>query len=192
MFARSTDIGTTSNQMLSLLTPHLHLNSVLELSPEQLHSHNRVGLLLDVDCTLKNYRAATFPPSIVEWIEVMRNAGLRMCLLSNGKARRIEPLARTLQIPYVARAFKPFPFGCRAGLRILDLPAQQVAIVGDQIFADVLAGQLARLFTVLVHPTSPIEPVWTRIKRPIERLVLKRIGLKAPNASLVTQSIDRF
>jgi HAD superfamily phosphatase (TIGR01668 family) len=178
--------------MLALLTPHLHLNSVLELSPEQLHSHNRVGLLLDVDCTLKNYRAETFPPSIVEWIQVMKDSGLRMCLLSNGKARRIEPLARTLQIPFVARAFKPFPFGCRAALRILDLPAQQTAIVGDQIFADVLAGQLARLFTVLVRPTSPIEPIWTRIKRPIERFVLKRIGSTAPTASLLGHSNDQF
>jgi len=185
-------IGVTSNEMLALLTPHLQLNSISDLSPEHLHSVNRVGLLLDVDCTLKDHGAPTFPPSTVEWIQLMRSSGLRMCLLSNGKARRIEPLARTLQIPFVAKAFKPFPFGCRAALRLLDLPSQQCAIVGDQIFADVLAGQLARLFTVLVRPTSPIEPIWTRIKRPFERFVLKRIASRTPNPSLVSHSSDQF
>jgi HAD superfamily phosphatase (TIGR01668 family) len=191
-FFASIKIGATSNEMLALLTPHLQLDSVVNLSPEHLHSINRVGLLLDVDCTLKDHGAPAFPPSTVEWIRLMKSSGLRMCLLSNGKARRIEPLARTLQIPFVAKAFKPFPFGCRAALRLLDLPSEQCAIVGDQIFADVLAGQLARLFTVLVRPTSPIEPIWTRIKRPFERLVLKRIASRTPSLNLVSHSIEKF
>jgi HAD superfamily phosphatase (TIGR01668 family) len=106
----------------------------------------------------------------------LRAAGLRLCLLSNGKPRRIEPIARALEVPFVAKAFKPLPFGCRAALRLLDLRPDEAAIVGDQLFADVLAGRLARLFTVLVRPTSWEEPLWTRVKRPLERHLLKRMA----------------
>ena len=34
----------------------------------------------------------------------------------------------------------------------LQLPAQQVALIGDRVFTDVLAGNRLGLFTVLVHP----------------------------------------
>ena len=37
-------------------------------------------------------------------------------------------------------------------LEQLQLPAQQVALIGDRVFTDVLAGNRLGLFTVLVHP----------------------------------------
>ena len=37
----------------------------------------------------------------------------------------------------------------------LDLPADQVALVGDRVFTDVLAGNRLGLFTVLVRPIDP-------------------------------------
>jgi hypothetical protein len=40
-------------------------------------------------------------------------------------------------------------------------------------FADVLAGRLAGLFTILVTPLGHHEPWFTRVKRPFERQVLR-------------------
>jgi HAD superfamily phosphatase (TIGR01668 family) len=162
--------------MLTLVTPHLQLDSVLELGIARLRSLGVQGLLLDVDCTLKDYRSPTVPAKVVGWMAMLREAGVRLCLLSNGKPHRIEPLAQSLAVDYVARALKPLPFGCRAGLRKLGLPAGQTAVVGDQIFADVLAGRLAGMFTILVRPTTNVEPWFTRLKRPLERQVLRWIG----------------
>src|SRR5262245_43750068 len=159
--------------MLSLITPHLHLPSVLELTPERVRELNLDGLLLDVDCTLKNYHATSFRAEVVSWVKSMNAGGIRLCMLSNGKAGRIGRLAALLDIPFVAKAFKPLPFGCHAGLKKLGLPASRAGVVGDQIFADILAGRLAGLFTILVTPTSPEEPWFTRVKRPFERCVLR-------------------
>jgi uncharacterized protein len=161
--------------MLSLITPHLHVGSVFELDAGRLRSAGRTGLLLDLDCTLKDYHALSIGPAVLAWARALQEAGLRLCLLSNGRPARVEPHAQALQIPFVAKALKPLPYGCRAALRVLDLRPDQTAIVGDQLFADVLAGRLAGLFTILVRPTSPAEPLWTRVKRPLERRVLRRI-----------------
>ena len=79
----------------------------------------------------------------------------------------------------MARAFKPLPLGCLAGVKKLGVPRTRAAMVGDQIFADVMAGRLAGLFTVLVRPTSPVEPWFTRLKRPAERRVLRWINIPA-------------
>lgn len=162
--------------MLSFLTPHLHLNSVLDLSAERLQSLGRTGLLLDLDCTLKDYHATEIGAEVQAWVRTLRHAGLRLCLLSNGRPRRVQSFADLLGIPFVAKAYKPLPYGCRAALRALRLTAEQTALVGDQIFADVLAGRLAGLLTILVRPTSPLEPLWARLKRPAERLVLRTLA----------------
>jgi uncharacterized protein len=162
--------------MLDLVTPDLRLASVLELEVGHLRSLGLDGLLLDVDCTLKDHGAVAFGPEVVAWIRALRAGAIRLCLLSNGRARRIEALARTLEIPFVAAACKPLPFGCRRALRAVGLDGRRAGLVGDQLFADVLAGRLAGLFTILVQPTSPAEPWFTRLKRPPERWILRRIG----------------
>ena len=40
-------------------------------------------------------------------------------------------------------------------LQQLDLPAAQVAMVGDRVFTDVLAGNRLGMYTVLVKPIDP-------------------------------------
>lgn len=162
--------------MFSFIAPHRQFDNVLQITIEFLKSHDRVGVLLDVDCTLKDYGSPTIPQAVQDWIGSLSANGLKPCLLSNGKARRIGPLANSLGVPFIAKAFKPLPFGCRAALRMLDLPANRAVVIGDQLFADVMAGRLAGLMTILVRPTTDIEPIWTRVKRPFERFVLRRIG----------------
>jgi len=161
--------------MIRWITPHYRMNSVLELDAAHLRRLGLDGLLLDLDGTLKDYGALEVPEPVAAWVGKLQGEGLQLCLLSNGKTRRIERYARELGLPFVAKAFKPLPFGCRKALRLLGLERSRVAVVGDQIFADVLAGRLAGLRTFWVPPThSPaVEPWFTRIKRPLERWVLR-------------------
>lgn len=168
--------------MLSFIAPHLHLSNVIELDATRLRQLGLCGLLLDVDCTLKDYGATEFPAEVRAWTQALRADGFRLCLLSNGKPRRIGKLARQLDLPFVAQAFKPLPRGCFRAMRMLELAPQQTAMVGDQLFADVLAGRLAGLFTVLVHPTSPHEPWFTRLKRPLERRLLRWLNGSASHS----------
>src|SRR5207249_4758187 len=130
------------------------------------------GLLLDMDSTLKDYQADDFSAAVVRWVQGVRSDGIRLCILSNGRTRRVARLAGMLDVPFVAGAFKPLTVGCHAALRKMSLQAARTALVGDQIFADVLAGRLAGLFTILVRPTDPQEPWFTRVKRPLERQLL--------------------
>jgi len=163
--------------MIAYLTPHCRLERIVDLTAQRFQGLDRPGLLLDVDSTLKDHGAVEFSHEVIAWADQLRNAGARLCLLSNGRTERIGRLAQALDVPFVAKAYKPLPFGCRAALRQLRLRPDQACVAGDQVFADVLAGRLAGLFTILVRPTSPREPWFTRIKRPLERQVLKRLDV---------------
>lgn len=131
--------------------------------------------MLDVDSTLKDHPATEFPPAVHRWVSDLKAADIRVCLVSNGGAERIGGLAAMLDVEFVAKAMKPLPRGCRIALRKLGLEPAEVLMVGDQVFADVMAGRLAGLRSILVRPTSPHEPWFTRIKRPFERVVLRTL-----------------
>ncbi len=159
--------------MLRLIAPHLRVESVLELGAERLAELGLDALLLDVDCTLKNYLADDVTPDVSAWIEQLRSAGIGMCLVSNGGGKRIRRLAEKLDLPFVAKACKPFPFGTTAALKKMNFPPARTAMVGDQLFADIMAGRLAGLTCILVRPIHPEEEPWfTRLKRPLERRLL--------------------
>src|SRR3990172_2674058 len=160
--------------MFRLLVPHLQVESVLDLTVERLRELELSALLLDVDCTLKRYRADCVSAEVAAWLDGLRAAGIGMCLLSNGLGKRIGRFAETLDLPFVAKAGKPLPFGCRAAIRKMGFDRRRTAIVGDQLFADVMAGRLAGVTSILVRPIRPEEEPWfTRLKRPVERLLLR-------------------
>jgi hypothetical protein len=169
--------------MLKLITPHLQLDSVLEIQPDTIRALGLEGLLLDLDCTLKDYYESCFRPEVLAWVEQMRQERVRMCLLTNGRPHRVEPLAERLGVDCVSFAAKPLARGVRAALAKLALDRTRVALVGDQIFADVLAGRLAGVFTILVRPTTHREPWITHIKRPLERWVLKQLAKNSQSKS---------
>jgi HAD superfamily phosphatase (TIGR01668 family) len=159
-------------QLLRFVTPHLRLGSVLELNAGRLRALGIDGLLLDLDCTLKDHGAGEFRAEVLAWVAGLRAEGIPLCLVSNGTDRRVRSSAGVLGIPCVSRAFKPLPFGCRVAVGKLGIDRTRAALVGDQLFADVLAGRLAGIVTILVTPTSTEEPWFTRLKRPLERWIL--------------------
>jgi HAD superfamily phosphatase (TIGR01668 family) len=160
---------------MNWLQPNLILDSVQDITPELLQKHGLRSLLLDVDCTLKRYPATEIPPESVQWIESLQSAGIGLCILSNGLEHRIRPLAEQIGIPFIAPAMKPSPFGCRTAIQTMGFDPKSTAMVGDQVFADILAGKFAKIFTILIMPIHPEEEHWyTRSKRPLEKWVLAK------------------
>jgi len=159
--------------MFRLFTPHFRVHCVWELTPERLHLWGLRALLLDVDCTLARYGQSEALPEAAVWLAQLRAADFRLCLVSNGRGARIAPFAERLGLPFVSLAMKPLPWGVRTALKRIESPPSQTALVGDQVFADVMAGRMAGVRTILVDPIHPEEePLFTRLKRLPERVIL--------------------
>ena len=67
-------------------------------------------------------------------------------------------------------AGKPNPKAFRRGAQALNLPPEQVGMVGDQLFTDVLGGNLAGLHTILVRPLIDNALPHTRAARLLEQM----------------------
>jgi hypothetical protein len=163
--------------MLHFIKPHLCVKSVLELTPERLREWNIEALLLDVDCTLKRYPQTNVDAEITRWLTELRENGICCCIISNGRERRIQAFAGQLGLPYISKALKPLPSGVKKAMRMIAASPPRTAIVGDQLFADIIAGRLAGIRTILVEPIHPEEEPWyTRLKRGPEAWALKWFG----------------
>ena len=103
--------------MFRLLTPHHRIAGVLELTPERLRGLGLESLLLDADGTLKRYTSDECAPGVAEWLDSLKQAGFGLCLVSNGLGERIGRFAEKVCLPFVPKAMKPFPRGCRQAMQ---------------------------------------------------------------------------
>ena len=87
--------------------------------------------------------------------------------------RLLEKLnAARLGMDCVHHAMKPAPFSVWVALARMGVPAEQAVLVGDQVFTDLAAGNLAGVRTILVRPLSRSDMWYTHLFRVGERLVL--------------------
>lgn len=140
----------------ALLTPDWLVGTTLAHLPlQQLLERDIRALVLDVDRTLLPRRRSELPASAEQWLRHAREQ-LPIHLFSNNPSRRrIGAVADQISLPYTISAGKPRRSALRRVLADLDLPPRQVALVGDRLFTDVLAGNRLGLYTVLVKPIDP-------------------------------------
>lgn len=164
--------------LFKLLFPKQHLESIFELDPDELRSLGIRGIIADMDNTLVPWNDRTVQPRLTRWLNGLKVEGFRLCIVSNNTADRGAQLARELDIPAFWYAVKPRRRAFRKALRELKLSAAEVAVIGDQIFTDVLGGNRMGLYTILVTPISDKEFIWTRLMRRFERMVLNYLRQK--------------
>jgi uncharacterized protein len=173
-------IPRTSPFWLKLLTPKAQLETAFEITPQWLADRNLKGLALDIDNTLAPTHLPGNEAQIRAWLEPLRQAGIPIRIVSNGYPTRILEFCQLFNFDYVGVlgskiAGKPIPSAFQHACQELGLPANQVAMVGDQIFTDVLGANIAGMYTVLVKPLTEKTMPHTKLIRNLEKLVLARL-----------------
>lgn len=161
-----------------LLQPDLILqSSVLSLTPDVISQYKLKGLVLDVDETLVPVRASEASPELRQWVDATRTVTKLWLVSNNLSDARIGGIARSLDLPYILGAVKPSRRKLRQAVTAMDLPVTQVAMVGDRLFTDVLAGNRLGMFTILVEPIVDAgEAVRSYPVRSFEVLVSQFLG----------------
>ena len=139
--------------MFSFPFPHGFYESVLDIRPEELTRHGITLLLADLDNTLVPYKTPLPTQELKCWREELAAGGVELFLLSNSrKPGRPKRFADALGIDFIGHAGKPKRGGFLAALERTGRTRAQTAIVGDQIFTDMLGGTRMGITTLLVRP----------------------------------------
>lgn len=155
-------------------------DSIYDITPAEVLSRGLKAVVCDLDDTLLPYNDPAVPCALTDWIKSLSDAGIEVMILSNGKTKRITPICRGLGVPFETMACKPFPFGFFKVKRRLGLKGREILCVGDQVFTDVVGGNLTGMFTVLVTPLalkpSKLERFKRRLEKPFRKARRRRNG----------------
>ncbi len=161
--------------MLKFLIPDQYLDSIFEIDTGYLKSLGIKGIITDMDNTLVSWSDRNVYPRLSEWFAGLKKEGFKLFIVSNNSRDRGGKLAHDLDIPAIWYAIKPRRGAFRKAITTMDLAPHEVAVVGDQVFTDVLGGNRLGLHTILVTPISEKEFFWTKLTRMFERVVISRL-----------------
>lgn len=159
------------------LRPDAVVASVTEVTPAFLQARGVRAVMVDLDDTLLASGSDILDPLFRTWLGSLSEAGVKVLILSNGKRTRVARWAEELGVVGLALIGKPLRRAFHSGLAQLGTRAQETAMVGDQLFTDVLGANRVGMVSILVQPLSAGGLFHTRLLRRLERRLLRRYRL---------------
>lgn len=158
-----------------LIYPKEYFNKIEEITIEYLQKYKIKALILDMDNTLINVKEE-MPQDVENWAKSLKGQGVKLIIVSNSnKKSKIEKTANKIGIKYVDFAKKPLKGGLKKAMKILGEKPENIAVVGDQIFTDIIGGNRCKMKTILVDSLESKDFWYTAWKRPIENRIKRKI-----------------
>lgn len=158
--------------MLEKLFPDERIASSYDIDYEKLYTQGYRGVIFDIDNTLVRHGAPATKEAI-ELFEKIRGFGLKTCLISNNKKTRVKSFAKEVRSKYLYDAHKPSREGYIKCLFEMGTTLDQTIFIGDQLFTDIAGAKRTGIYSILVNPIHPKEEIQIRLKRILERPILK-------------------
>lgn len=137
------------------LVPRKMCSSIYNLNLSALYASGIRVLFADLDNTLARYSEREPSEQLKSWAAEVKQQGITLFVLSNSrKATRADIFCRAMNIPYLKHAGKPKRSGFQKAMELCHARPEMCAIVGDQIFTDILGGNCSEVYSILVHPLA--------------------------------------
>lgn len=168
-------------ELLRRLTPKMIVANIYALDFNRLKAAGINALILDIDDTIIPRESQDITPTLFEWVMRRKEEGFRLCLASNSRhPLRVKQIGETLSLPYLSLGLKPLPFAFWRSLEILKAKPTETAMIGDQLFMDILGANLVGIFSIFINHHKA-ESIWWRIKmREAEQWILSKLGSLRP------------
>lgn len=111
------------------------------------------AVAVDLDNTTVHDASFHLPSRIRQWVKNMQENGIRVIIVSNTVTFRAWFLSKRMGgVPYVAFAKKPDIASLERAAEKLQLHPSRIAMIGDQLFTDILVANRIGAISVKVDP----------------------------------------
>ena len=149
------------------LLPQIMTSSLTDLTPELLRGRNIRLLMMDFDNTIVPYTTDIPTEKMADWLRNMLESDVLLCVVSNSRSGRVPEFCENYHLPCITRAKKPGTRGVRECLEQFEIPAEEAALVGDQIYTDTIAGNCAGVTSILVNAIDN-HNIWLKLRHVAE------------------------
>lgn len=158
--------------MLNSFKPTWMVESIYQITPEQLKKANIKAVLTDLDNTLIAWNNPEATEETIQWIERMKQHDIKVIILSNNSKKRVGKVASLLELDFIASAMKPLTRGFNKAIKVYSFPKEEWLMVGDQIITDIKGANNAGFKSVLVKPILDSDAWNTRLNRFVELKIM--------------------
>ena len=158
---------------MALFKPRMRIGKMIDITPGMLREAGVRALLLDIDNTMTTHNNPVPAQGVAEWLALMQSQGFLIMVVSNNNGRRVREFSELLGLPFEGAAKKPLPVGFRRACKRLGVQPREAAVIGDQIFTDIMGGNLLGAYTVMTEVYEPESMLLFKMKRACERFVMQ-------------------
>ena len=130
--------------------PFVITEALTDLTVTYLRQQNIRLLMLDFDNTIVPYTTTVPTREMTDWLRDMNTSDVQLCVVSNSRNDRVKKFCDAYGLDCITHAKKPFSRGIRQCLAKYEIPVEQAALVGDQIFTDTLGANGCGVRPILV------------------------------------------
>ncbi|MBS3900822.1 MAG: YqeG family HAD IIIA-type phosphatase [Dethiobacter sp.] len=160
---------------LKILRPDKIVDSIYDIKLDFLKEQGIKAIIADLDNTLVPWRSSEVKDEQLQWVGKARSFGLRVAIVSNNTYSRVDDVSSKLGVIALSGAFKPRRSPFRLIASHFSLQPAEIAVVGDQLFTDILGGNRCGMYTILVKPMSKQEIIGTKFMRVVEKIFLRNM-----------------
>jgi len=153
------------------LQPDLYYSSLYAVDLDELERRGITAIVIDLDNTIVPRDTRLLDDRGRQWAARTKER-FQLAIVSNNTQSYPPGMASELDVLLVAPAMKPLRRGFRRAMELLGVDAARTAIIGDQIFTDVLGGNRTGITTVLVDPLVANDLPHTLLLRRFEALIM--------------------
>lgn len=157
--------------------PDDYVKSIRDIDYGKIYASGIRGLIFDIDNTVVAYNSFEVSNDILDLFKNLADMGFGICFLSNSLKKRVTCFCDRFGVRGFHMALKPTPFRLMQAIKYLGLPRSKLAIIGDQVFTDVICGRTQNIYTILVSPIEPEKSFIKKIKRRLEKAILNEFLL---------------
>ena len=143
--------------------PGILTDELTDLTPEILRGRNIRLLMMDFDNTIVPYTTSVPTQKMADWLRNMLESDVLLCVVSNSKNDRVKIFCEQYDLPCITHAGKPGTRGIKECLEQFEIPAEEAALVGDQIFTDTLGANSAGVTPILVRAIDN-HNIWLKLR----------------------------
>lgn len=163
---------------MKLFLPNEHVKSIFDIQPAILRQKGIKGIITDLDNTLVAWDVKDATPEVIQWFKLMKDNDIKVTIISNNKQERVKAFSEPLGTPFVFSARKPLSRAFKTVAKQMGMRREEIVVVGDQLLTDVLGGNFAGFYTILVVPIVQTDGKITKINRKVERRILSYMRRK--------------
>lgn len=156
--------------------PDMYQKSIYHIDYDKLKEDGIKCLLFDLDNTCVPFKDKNPNKKLIELFETLKDMDFKVIIFSNATKKRLTPFKNELRVDCSAGSRKPNSKKLLKVIKMFNYNLSDVAIIGDQLYTDILCGNRVGIKTILINPMSKDDMLFTKLFRFMEKKKFKKFA----------------